>query len=155
MVRRVIHRLCHTNDLDDLVQVAFVKIYENLDSLRDEKVMKAWVCRIAVNAAHDYLRKKKRGSWLSFLAPSDVPEPKLQEAGADKDALEKESLKAMLDSLSPKLRDTIVLYSIEELEVKDIARVLKVPEGTVKSRLSQARDQLRQFIDNKESSVGE
>ncbi len=143
MIRRILHRLCDPNDLDDLVQMAFVKIHQNLHNLRDEKLVKAWVCRIAVNTAYDYLRHKKRNRWLAIFAPSDLPEVNEAAPRADEKLYQQQSVKEILEALTPKLRETIILFSIEELEIKDIAVALDIPEGTVKSRLNQAREKLK------------
>src|SRR4051812_18536798 len=73
VVRRIIHRLCQGNDLDDLVQVAFLKVYEKMESLREQSSLRAWVCQIALHTALDHLRKKKRNAWLLFFAPAELP----------------------------------------------------------------------------------
>ncbi len=143
VVRRIVHRLCHENDLDDLVQLAFIKVYERLDSVRDESSIKAWVCQVAVNTARDQLRKKRRSAWLRFFAPAELPQPEHAVPGAEERLASHEAVRGALACLSPKLRETVVLFSIEELEIREISVILGVPEGTVKSRLSQAREKLK------------
>lgn len=146
LVRRIVFRLCHPNDLDDLVQQVFVKVFEHRDHLKDPGSLKAWICRIAVNTARDDLRRRRRAGWLSLSAPEDLDRREGPGTDAGSALAGDQLVRRAVGALSPKLREVVVLYSLKELEVKEIAETLGLPEGTVKSRLSQAREKLRDVL---------
>ncbi len=149
-VRRVLHRLAAPRDLDDLVQITWLKVYERMGSLREDGAAKTWVCRIAVNVARDRWRARKRASWLRFLGWEEAPEAPDPSPAADDRLASSERVRRALAALSPKLRETLVLFSIDQLEIREIATILEIPEGTVKSRLNQARGKLRLLLEGAE-----
>jgi RNA polymerase sigma-70 factor, ECF subfamily len=155
MVRTILFRTCGSQDLDDLVQETFVKVARGIDSFQGKSKLKTWIYQIALNTGRDYLRSKKRRSWLSFWGANPGKET-LTDGFKDQEeqrAIERfqsgmeevqrweafHDAERMLSVLSPKLRETMVLYSIEDLSIDEIAQILEIPEGTVKSRINAAR----------------
>ena len=144
-IRKIAFRLCHENDLDDLVQEVFIKIFQNIDSFRADSHFKTWAYRITVNTCKDYLRKKSRKSWLSFIDPSSQIDEKIS-SYQPTDPFSDEWVKKIIETLPIKLREVIVLYSLDDLDIKEIAQVLQIPEGTVKSRLHKSRAILKKKL---------
>lgn len=119
-------------DREDAVQECIRKAWQKRDSLREERYMQTWVTRILINECYALLRRKKRE-----LPTDELPE---REAPPDADL----SLHDLFVGLDEKLRLPAVLYYIEEFKTREIATMLRLPEGTVKSRLSRARERMRE-----------
>ncbi len=118
---------------EDLTQETFIRIYRRLDTYRFGSRFTTWTFQIARNAAIDALRSRERRDRLIDAIPPPRPagEPGF---GAE--------IEAALATLSPKLRDAVLLVEVAGFTYRDAADVLGVPTGTVKSRVFQARDQL-------------
>ena len=119
-------------DCADAVQEALTRAWQKRATLRSPDSFKPWLMRILVNTCNDMLRRRKH-------QPLPVQEEQLaQEAGAG-DPL---SVWEAIDCLKPEWRMVILLYYLEGCTVSEIARMLSIPEGTVKSRLMYARKRL-------------
>jgi len=118
---------------EDVTQETFVRLFTRLDTFSFQSKFSTWVFQIARNAGLDALRSRSRRLRLVDVAPppARAPDP---HAGAE--------LGAALASLSPKLREALLLVEILGLSYRETATVLRVPEGTVKSRVFQARERL-------------
>ena len=137
-------------DARDLVQDTFVKAYENLGGFRGGSSLYTWLFRIAVNTSLSHRRKKK---WTRPLSAADDDDPPAAEGLADPHAAdpaaplmaaETETLvQQALGSLDEEHRTVIVLRDIEQCDYHQMAEILEVPAGTVKSRLHRARLMLR------------
>lgn len=144
LVRNIVYRLNGDDDIDDLVQSIFVKIYFHLDTFKGEAHIKTWIYRVSVNTVKDYWKVKSRKNWLSFFRNTELPEEGKSENYEKK--LELSEVYSFIQrKLSPKLREVLILYSFEELNPKEIASILKIPEGTVKSRLHKAQSLLKKY----------
>ncbi len=145
LVRSIIFRSVGEKELDELTQVTFMKVYEKHSGLKDTKKIKSWVCAIAVNVVRDYIRKKKRRSWLSFFGKDEI-----DLADDSQNVSARVEFNEVVDfistKLSPILKEVVILYSFEELKITEISEVLKIPVGTVKSRIFDARKALREHI---------
>ena len=119
-------------DAQDAVGQAVLLAWQSLDRLRDPEALRAWLVKISVNCARQLNRRSRREVYLEDLPPQaaarEDPRPELWDA---------------VLSLPRDQRAAVVLYYYEDLPVADIASLLRVPAGTVKSRLSRARDKLR------------
>ena len=122
--------LRNESDCEDAVQTAILTAYEKLPDLRHEEFFKTWLVRILINVCNKQLRYHSKHTELS----EDILYESSDTSREVRDAIEK---------LPPKIRQTVVLYYIEDFSVKEIKQILKVPEGTVKSRLSKGRELLR------------
>ncbi len=141
-------------DADDAAQDVFVKAFKNLKNFRPEAALYTWLYRIAVNTCID---RRRRPFFLSFFRAdeggegSDEPFPGLQsEAPSPEQLVESqqisEEIQRALKKLSPKLRAAIVLKEIEGLRYEEIGEVLEISLGTVKSRISRAREELKRTL---------
>jgi RNA polymerase sigma-70 factor, ECF subfamily len=162
--------LRHRQDAEDVAQEAFVKAYRSFRELRERDRFRAWLVRMTWRLAIDRRRNDRRR-----LAREDAAagpkgpalhhpngEPALSGGGGlrsrrpgssgpgvleEMEARERASrLWAAIDALPDKLRIAIVLANIEEHDIGDVARLLDVPEGTVKSRLFLARQRLKELL---------
>jgi RNA polymerase sigma-70 factor (ECF subfamily) len=133
----------------DVVQETFLRAYRNLARFREDGAIKSYLYRTARNAAIDTLRRRKTdstslehpdGGERSLLDPNDRPDQRLQKKT---NLIE---LHKALNSLSEEHRVVIVMHHLEELSVDQIAEELKIPVGTVKSRLGRARETLRRKL---------
>ena len=125
-------------DLDDLVQEVFVIAFRGLDTFRGDARLSTWLYRICLNAIHDH---RSRSAKRSATALDDVAEP------ADpRDRIAEQELSAALqDALSQideTYRTAVLLYDVLGRSYAEIAEVLAVPEGTVKSRIYRGRVEL-------------
>jgi RNA polymerase sigma-70 factor (ECF subfamily) len=126
---------------EDVYQETFLRVCKYYDSYRKECSEKTWIIGIAVNICRDYMRS----SWNKKVTVSD-DFPTLASDNDTQEIIEKraekqELIKSIL-KLPDKYREIVQLYYYQELDVNDIARVLKIPGGTVKSRLFKARNLL-------------
>ena len=140
-------------EADDIAQEAFVKAYVSLRHFRGESRFSTWLCRIALNRCKDVLRQRGREPWIR--TPHDE-ERRVPDA-ADKDdapgvALERREwegrLRRALARLPMKYREVLVLRHIEELDFREVGRLLKISEGTAKVRAFRAREMLRTLLDD-------
>lgn len=138
----------HREQALDATQDAFLTVFRKADQFRGDSTFSTWLYRVAVNTCYDHLRKAKRRPADPL---PDLHDPPDQSAG---DALEAAELRGdltvALASLSEEFRAAVVLADVEGLALTDVADILEVAEGTVKSRLFRARRQLAQILGNRQ-----
>jgi RNA polymerase sigma-70 factor (ECF subfamily) len=135
--------LRNREDAEDVAQEAFAKAYRSFSQLRDRDRFRAWLVRMTWRMALDRQRSNRRRT-----AREDSGEPLLaKSAPSAEDAHERSERAAHLwraiDSLSEKLRIVVILAGIQGHDIKEVSALLDLPEGTVKSRLFAARQQLK------------
>ncbi|OGL06843.1 MAG: hypothetical protein A3I03_06285 [Candidatus Rokubacteria bacterium RIFCSPLOWO2_02_FULL_68_19] len=137
----------------DVAQEAFVRAYQSLPAFRGQSAFYTWMFRIVVNLATD--RQRQRGARARALGGEPVPEeewersvpdPTADPAGLAARAEQREMIRRALDSLPLNYRAIIMLSDVEGLTYREIAEVLKIPMGTVMSRLHNARKRLRGLL---------
>lgn len=142
------------DDARDLLQDTFVKAYEKLDDFRGGSSLYTWLFRIAVNTSLSHRRRRK---WVQMGAPAGDDDPNPGDAVADTAAVdpadpliaaETETLvQEAINSLDDEHRTVVVLRDIQHCDYHEIADILDVPPGTVKSRLHRARMMLRDRLE--------
>ena len=142
LVRSVIFQIAGPSHLSDLVQETFIRVWGKLPEFRKESEISSWIYRIAVNIALDHLRSEKRHPTSS----DSVLEFKKDGRDLEQELANRELVSESLAALSIEHRTVIVLSLIHELSLAEIAHVLELSEGTVKSRLHYAKEHLRQFV---------
>ncbi len=140
--RLAVSCLRRRQDAEDALQEVFIKFYRHAPEFRDEEHEKAWLLRVTVNTCISMLRSPWRR--LSSPLPEDIPSPEP----------ENRWLIDLVRSLPPKYSIPIHLHYYEDYSVKEIASILRISEGTVKSRLSRARKQLGELIEKEEALHG-
>ena len=133
MYRISMSMLQNEADCADAVSEAILKAYEKLPSLRNERYFKTWLIRILINECNKILRSKLR------FAPLD------EETGFCEN--DYSDLYEALNKLDTKLRLTVTLYYMEGYSVEEIKNILKIPAGTVKSRLARGRKLLKAHLE--------
>jgi RNA polymerase sigma factor (sigma-70 family) len=142
-------------DASDLTQEAFIKAFRSIRHFKGDSSFFTWLYRIAVNASLTHLKRARLRRFFSFESLSDeISHDELVEviadhSGSDKPALIKElqeKLNEALQRLSLKHRTVVVLFEIEGLSHQEIAQVMECSEGTVRSRLHYAKQQLQSYL---------
>lgn len=143
----------NTAAADDITQEAWLAIVRGLRRLNDPITFRAWALRIVTNKAADWIRKRQRDRTLQKTLENREPNPATSDFEHRTPANEGDAnaqLRKAIDALSPELRAVVGLHYGEGMSVADIAHVLDVPPGTVKSRLHSARARLKDMIERSE-----
>lgn len=119
----------------DAVQEAVLKAWSHLPSLRVERYFETWLTRILINECHNIQNARSRTLTLEQL-PEQPAEP-------EQDG----NLRAAISALEEKLRLPLLLYYMEGYRTREIAQILQIPEGTVKTRLQRAKRRLRTMLE--------
>jgi RNA polymerase sigma-70 factor, ECF subfamily len=161
---RRIYNICYrfagtADDAQDLTQEVFIKMYRTLSSYDVERgAFLSWVTTVTRNLLVDHFRKTKQDRMTDSLdaAPSEHEDAMpLSERVEDKSKLPdadvqsreaKEAVHSALQKLSPDLREAVILRDLQDMDYREIALVLKVPEGTVKSRINRGRAELARLL---------
>jgi RNA polymerase sigma-70 factor (ECF subfamily) len=139
--------LRHRQDAEDVAQDAFIKAYRFFRQLRDRERFRGWLVRTTWRLALDRQRGDRRRAAREQRDIHPTAQVSRAEPLDDLTAHERAvALWRAIDALPEKLRVVIVLASIEEHDIADVARLLELPEGTVKSRLFLARQRLKEQL---------
>jgi len=161
---RRIYNICYRftgspDNAEDLTQEVFIKMYRTLDSYDQTKgAFMTWVTTLTRNLLVDHFRKSKQDRMTDALEQtvgSDEDSPTVGEQIADSGPspdvqLNKREAQEMvhkaLQKLSPELREAVILRDLQDMDYREIALALKVPEGTVKSRINRGRTELGRLL---------
>ena len=161
---RRIYAICYrftnsASDAEDLTQEVFIKVYRNLASFDTQKgSFQTWMTTLARNLLVDHFRRTRLdrasdsldaslncdedGPTLGDRLTDQAPSQEQRFAGLELQA----SIQNALKQLSPELREAVILRDLEDMDYKEIAQVLRIPEGTVKSRISRGRGELAKLL---------
>ena len=131
-------------DVEDAISEAILKAYKGISKLKDDNFFKTWLIRIVINESKTIYKKRMR----EVATEGDIFS-KIQVS----DSYEDLTLHNAINSLDEELRVTTILFYFEDMKYKDIAKILDIREGTVKSRLSRAKSKLFNIL--KEELHGE
>ena len=143
-------RMCPTPELaEEAAQETFLSAWQGLSFFRGDSAFSTWLYRLASNACVDLLRKEGRHQGPSLddeAVSAEVPDTRpTPEAAAEQKEL-RAQIEAGLRTLSPEHREVLILREIQQLSYDEIADALSLDLGTVKSRISRGRRQLRNFL---------
>jgi RNA polymerase sigma-70 factor (ECF subfamily) len=157
---RRVYSICYRftgsdHEAQDLTQEVFLRVFRSLKSFRSgEGSFGVWLARLSRNLLIDHYRRTKLEratdsieEQLPMLEERTAMSSRTEGLVAGREA--SELLQEALQKLSPELRETVILRDLEELEYREIAQVLNVPEGTVKSRLNRGRAELARVVRRK------
>jgi len=153
----VFAELKDADDAFDVSQEVFIRLYNAAGGFRCESTLKTWLYRMCKNCAYDYMRKFYKNRPLSLSVPCDEDDTSQETDVVSKDdtpeesVLKKERINAVrraISELPEEQRDVIVLRELEGLQYSEIADILGINEGTVKSRISRGREALKKFLEN-------
>ncbi len=143
MYKTAIAILKNEDDANDAIQEALFSAYQNYYNLREKKFFTTWIIRILINKCYDIINKNKKVSYIDDSITHNTM--------GEKDTYNVEnSLEWVLQKIDKDLKEIIVLYYYDDLPINEISDILDIPKGTVKSRLSRAREQIKQIIKEKE-----
>jgi len=161
---RRVYSICYRftgsdQESQDLTQEVFLRVFRSLKSFRaGEGSFGVWLARLSRNLLIDHYRRTKLEratdsieEQLPMLEEKTAMISRTEGMVAGREA--SELLQGALQKLSPELRETVILRDLEELEYREIAQVLNVPEGTVKSRLNRGRAELARILRRQKVSV--
>src|SRR5213083_2663714 len=150
----------HPEDVEDVGQEVFLRLYFSLDQLRSAEVFEPWLHRLTVNAAYDYLRKQRRRQEyrMSDLSEQQVVLADAVAGGkADQDQQQQKKIRESVDSLlgavSEADRILLMLKEVEGLSLKELEKVYKVNENALKVRLFRARQRVLKAFGAAEKGV--
>lgn len=142
-------------DSCDVVQEVFVKVFRGVGSFREKSSLRTWIYRIAVNEAHNHRRWFSRHTRWEVAMTDEQQENRLLDSTADPGpspfecAASNETrllIEEALDRINPVFRTAVVLRDIEDLSYEEIAEILQISMGTVKSRILRGREALRREL---------
>ena len=143
-VYRLAYRMCgNAYDADEAAQEAFVAAWRALPNFRGEAKFSTWLYRLTTNAAIDVMRREKRhqtvgdGEMVDLADDADSPQETVERTE------QQEAVQKALSTLSEEYREVLLLRYMEELDYAEIAEVLQLPSGTVKSRINRAKAALK------------
>ncbi|WP_293071900.1 sigma-70 family RNA polymerase sigma factor [Moorena sp. SIO4A5] len=150
-VRSTIYQLCGAYALDDLVQEVFLRVWKGLPKLRQPSQFSTWLYRICWNVASDQRGKLQRQRAFNLQLPEDTADLPLKNAKSSytPDLMQlhyQDIIQQAMQQLSLNHRAVLVLHDLEDVPQKEVAKILGIALGTVKSRLFHARTSLRKYI---------
>ncbi|SHK84323.1 RNA polymerase sigma-70 factor, ECF subfamily [Clostridium cavendishii DSM 21758] len=125
------------NDIADAMQDTIYSAYKNITTLRNTKGFKVWLLRIMTNKCNDILRKKEK------LVPVETMK---EDSFEESYEVHNEHIYKAIGELDDELKILVMLHYYEDMSVEDISKSIKVPKGTIKSRLSRARKKLYESL---------
>ncbi|MEG1255324.1 sigma-70 family RNA polymerase sigma factor [Clostridium sp.] len=143
LYRVAIAMVKNDDDALDCIQDTILKAYENIDKLNHENYFKTWIIKILINKCNDIISKNKR--FISLFHANSEP--------SYSDNFDQVEIQEVIDKLDDTLKLLITLYYYEDMSIKEISESLHIPKGTIKSRLSRARGQLKSMLDEEYSEV--
>jgi len=162
---RKIYNFCYrftgrNAEAEDLAQEVFIKVFQTLRTYdASQSSFSTWLHRVARNHLVDHYRRTKKDRLTSSIEEDltgleEKPSHGLGPTGYVEARERKELLQQGLDQLSPDLREAVVLRDLHDLDYAEIAQVLEVPEGTVKSRINRGRLELARVLKRMEGLRG-
>jgi RNA polymerase sigma-70 factor (ECF subfamily) len=141
--------IARPEDVEDVGQEVFLRLYFSLDQLRTAEVFEPWLYRLTVNAAYDYLRKQRRRmeSRMSDLSEQQVMMADAIAGGRDEQERKeqnrvRETVQALLGTVSEADRILLTLKEVEGLSLKELEKIYRVNENALKVRLFRARQRV-------------
>jgi RNA polymerase sigma-70 factor (ECF subfamily) len=139
----------HPEDVEDVAQEVFLRLYFSLDQLRSADVFESWLYRLTANAAYDYLRKRRRRmeSRMADLSEHQVMMADAvagEKAGRDEGERKRlrESVESLLEGVSEEDRVLLMLKEVEGLSLRELGKIYHVKENALKVRLFRARQRV-------------
>jgi RNA polymerase sigma-70 factor (ECF subfamily) len=152
VARTVKSMLGDIQQAEDIGQDTFIRLYKSLKDFRGDAKLSTYIQRIAINQSLNEIRRKKR--FLSLFYQSDdkddLTEIDLVANDEEKEKDIKDYINLAISKLEPDFRSVVILRAIQGYSTKETAEILEVPIGTVLSRLSRAKEQLKELLNDLE-----
>ena len=146
-VFRLALRMCGSEaDADEVAQEAFLSAWKALPNFRGESQFSTWLYQLTTHAAIDLMRREKRQIAAADITEVNAADPAPSPQQQAEHSEQREIVRDAILQLAPEQREVVVLRFMEELSYEEIGAVLKLPSGTVKSRLNRAKAQLKEIL---------
>ena len=140
-------RIYNDDDINDAIQETMIKVYKSLNKLKDNEKFKFWVIKILINNCNSIYRKKSKKEKIVEEYELD----KFVELNSYKSIEDNLYLYSLLDNLKYNERTIVMLYYMEEFSIKEIKKILKMNENTIKTHLYRARQIMKKIIEEDNS----
>ena len=146
-VFRLALRMCGNEaDADEVAQEAFLSAWKALPNFRGDSRFSTWLYQLISHAAIDLMRREKRQIAAEDITEVSAPDPGPSPQQQAERSETRQAVRDAMGQLSPEYRQIVVLRFLQELSYEEIGVVLKLPPGTVKSRLNRAKSQLKDIL---------
>ena len=151
LMNHIFYYMKDRESAEDIVQDTFVRVYLNKDKYKEIAKVSTWIYTIAINLAKTALSRSGKMNSFSITGKDGENDYEIKDkhSSTDRDVLKNELsdiIMSSIDSLEEKFREIVMLRDIDEMSYEEIAALLQIPTGTVKSRLNRARLNLRDAI---------
>ena len=136
-------RLRNEEDIKEAVQETIIKSYSSLKKLRNSKFFKTWLIRILINECNNVYTKNKTNNFEEY----DESTVNIEGTNELKTKIDDLDFFILIDNLNYTERIVLTLFYLEEFSTKEIAKILKEPEATIRTRLSRSRNKLKKVIE--------
>lgn len=137
--------LKNEEDASDAVSNAVLKAYTKIKQLKKEEFFKTWITKILKNECYDIIRKNKKITYIEEYRQENLNYSEENEHKID--------VKKAINMLNDELREIVSLYYVQDESIQSISEILNIPQGTVKSRLSRARNEIAKILNYKEDII--
>lgn len=142
----VMRHVNNREDAEDITQEVFIKLFKKFDSYNEEQVFTTWLFTIATNTIYDFLRRRRGKQDLLIVDDPELPLETADKTDAYKAVEAFVDVEQALSKIKTTYRTVLLLFYQDELTCEEIAGVLKIPVGTVKTHLSRARKSLKEVL---------
>ena len=132
--------LKNDEEIYDAISNTTVIVFEKISTLRKDEFFKTWLTRILINECYKIYNQNKKIVYLENY--NEAEEEKIEYSNKYTDI----ETRSLIQDLNDELKEIVMLYYFEDFSVKEIAQILEIPDGTVKSRLSRARKELEKIL---------
>lgn len=137
--------LKNEDDASDAVSNAVLKAYTKINQLKKYEFFKTWVTKILKNECYEIIRKNRKITYIEEYKQENLKYSEENETKID--------VKKAIKMLNDELSKVVVLYYIQDESIQSISEILSIPQGTVKSRLSRARNEIAKILNYKEDII--
>lgn len=131
------------NDAEDIGQEVFIRFYKSMGSFKGDSKLGTYLSRVAINLSLNEIKKRSK-KWL--MLTSNYDDSTIPSLGSDQSGDIKNIIDFSLSKLDPEFRSVVVLRHIQGFSTKETSDILKIPQGTVLSRLSRGQKKLKEII---------
>jgi RNA polymerase sigma-70 factor, ECF subfamily len=151
LMNHIFYYMKERESAEDIVQDTFIRVYLNKDKYKEIAKVSTWIYTIAINLAKTALARNGKMNAFSITGKDGENDYEIKDknSSTDGDVLKNElsdRIMSSIDNLEDKFREIVMLRDVDEMSYEEIAALLKIPTGTVKSRLNRARLNLRDAL---------
>lgn len=138
-------RLSSEDDINEVVQETIIETFKNLKKLRKVEYFKTWIIKILINKCNQLYKKRKRNNF--FIKYDEKNMNNLKVENNSEEVIEKLDFEILIQSLNYEERTSLTLYYLENLTTKEISKILKKPDSTIRNQISRSRKKLKKVLE--------